>query len=74
MTKGEMMVALGIGGLILTFLFSIIVSIGLRRKEKRALAEMERVEAALAHLTQTNSALETEALDRRKAETEILKQ
>ena len=74
MTKGEMMVALGIGGLALTFIISIIVSVVLHRKEKRALAEMERVEAALAHLTQINSALKTEVLDRRKAETEILKQ
>lgn len=69
MTKGEMMVALGIGGLVLTFVITIISSIILHRKEKMALAEQERREARAAQIARQEGVMETAPLDRGKAKT-----
>lgn len=69
MTKGEMMVALGIGGLVLTFVITIISSAILRKKEKRALAEQERMEAEATQEARQSGVSETALLDRGKAKT-----
>jgi type II secretory pathway pseudopilin PulG len=72
MTRGEIMVALGIVGLALTFIIFLISSIVLHRRERKLQAELERNELALVQGVNANEASETELLDREKIETELM--